>query len=238
MLYAPTTPRGVLSPRVLLVALLSVGLLSAQSGRGTLAYFTSAVSSSGNTFSAGTLNLLLNGTATTGSITFDTATTGLRPGQVRYGYVSVTNDNAGSDAVDATLTSTITRTASTTAPSTAAKADALDQRLNVAVKDMTGVGGVTSSATCASNFATQGTGVTLAAPLATAPTASANRTALTSGSATTFFNAAVSLLAGVTRQYCIQVAWVDGTSGAALTTDNSAKQGAGSYVVTFNAQST
>ncbi len=45
----------VASPRVLLAGALAVGVLGSQSGQGTLAYFTSSVTNTGNTFTAGTL---------------------------------------------------------------------------------------------------------------------------------------------------------------------------------------
>jgi predicted ribosomally synthesized peptide with SipW-like signal peptide len=55
--------------RTLLVMALTMGVLGMQSGRGTLAYFTDSVASTGNTLTAGNLKLKLNGSTGTGSIT-------------------------------------------------------------------------------------------------------------------------------------------------------------------------
>jgi predicted ribosomally synthesized peptide with SipW-like signal peptide len=46
--------------RTLLVMALTMGVLGMQSGRGTLAFFTDSVSSTGNIISAGNLKLTLN----------------------------------------------------------------------------------------------------------------------------------------------------------------------------------
>jgi predicted ribosomally synthesized peptide with SipW-like signal peptide len=50
------------SPRTILALALILGVLGMQAGRGTLAYFTDSVSSTGNQFTAGQLKLLFNGT--------------------------------------------------------------------------------------------------------------------------------------------------------------------------------
>src|SRR3954468_23442587 len=48
---------GMVGWRVVAVLALTVGVLGMQSGRGTLAYFTDSKTNSGNTFTAGTLNI-------------------------------------------------------------------------------------------------------------------------------------------------------------------------------------
>src|SRR5216684_325012 len=216
--------------RVILGLLLVLGALSSQSGRGTLAFFTSTASSTGNTLTAGQLKILLNGSNPTGSITFDTSTAKLKPADVKYGFWTVQNDNSNSDAVTANIPNgnvTITRNQVIAGQSNATNADALDGRLDVVIKDTTAVGAITSSATCATpaNW-TNGSNVTLTrtAPLNSSPTNSANRTVLTNNTATTLFTDAYTINAGVTKNFCVQFTWIDGTTAGGQTLDNNAKQ--------------
>ena len=228
-----------ISPRWLLAGTLLLGLTSFGSGRGTLAFFTSTVSSAGNHFTAGSIKLQLNGSSPPGAITFDTATTSLIPGVTKYGYFTV--DNLNSDAVTALFnngsngTVTITRTASTTAPSTTTNAAALDTRLNITLKDVTAnATPITTSALCNSHWA-DASNVALTEPAnLTSVTSTANRTALTSGSASTLTTSTISLASGATNKYCIQFQWVNDTNGSL---DNAAMSGSNSYVVTFTGAS-
>ncbi len=222
---------------------LSMGVLGMQSGRGTLAYFTDSVSSTGNILTAGQLKLLLNGSNPTGTITLSTGgqnASKLKPGSVLYAYWTIANDNTNGDAVDVLFNGTsngniqITRTGSATAPSTLASASALDGRLNIVVKDVTATSAINSSATCAvpANWSA-GTNVTLTTASTTGATNTASRTALTSGTATAWITDAITITAGTTEGYCAQFTWVDGTPAL----DNPAKEGSNNYVITFNGAS-
>ena len=227
--------------RVILGLLLVLGALSSQCGRGTLAFFTSTASSTGNTLTAGQLKILLNGSNPTGTITFDTSTAKLKPGDVKYGFWTVQNDNSNSDAVTANIPNgnvTITRAQAISGQSNATNADALDGRLDIVIKDTTAVGAITSSATCATNFGNAGNvTLTRTAPLSTAPTSSANRTVLTNGTATTLFTDVYTINAGVTNNFCIQFTWIDGTTAGGQTLDDNAKQGSDTYTISFTARS-
>lgn len=246
MIGTMTRTQSWANPRVLMVLLATAGVLALQTGRGTLAYFTDTASSTANTFTAGQLKLLFNGTNPTGSITWDAASLSkLKPGDVRYGYFTVTNDNSAGDAVPAKFgnttngTVTITRVGSNTAPSTTAKADAMDQRLQVTIKDVDASGvTISSSALCAANWTDGGNvALTQATPLTTAPTASASRTKLTDSTATTLFTDTTTIAAGVAKKYCVEFKWVDGTSSTALSDDAAARQGSNAYTITFNGAS-
>jgi predicted ribosomally synthesized peptide with SipW-like signal peptide len=231
--------------RTLLVMALTMGVLGMQSGRGTLAYFTDSMTSTQNTLVAGTLKLKVDGTTTSPyTQTWNTVLTKLKPGTTLYAYVTVENDNSTNDAVTGYINTngnnqvTVTRTQ--VAP--AASSDALDTRVNILTRDVTGVApfnaGTPDSTTCASNPAT-GTLQTASAGLNNGATASANGLGRASGSAIQLFTNAVNPFnAGAIQQYCIQMQWVDGTSGAALTADNNAKQGQDQYAFTWNVTST
>jgi predicted ribosomally synthesized peptide with SipW-like signal peptide len=227
--------------RTLLVMALTMGVLGMQSGRGTLAYFTDSVASSGNILSAGNLRLTLNSANPTGTITFNASTIKLKPGAGPiYSYVALANDGGAlNGAVPATVTTFIKRfgnsdTASTCAPAAGEAAACLDGRLNFEVKSF--AADPTNSAGCQTNWAS-GTDVTLAAPLATAPTNGTSRTPIAHNTNTqNFFASTVSFVGGATetKYYCWRFTWVDGTPDV----DNPAKQGDSTYTLTFNGQST
>ena len=226
--------------RTLLVMALTMGVLGMQSGRGTLAYFTDSVSSPGNVLTAGQLKLLLNGSNPGGSITLSTGgvnATKLKPTSVLYAYWTVTSDDSSNDGVPAVFngtspgTITITRTGSTTPPSTAAFASALDGRLNIVVKDVSNTPAINSSATCAvpANW-NAGSNTLLTTPNTVGATNGASRPVLPSGTPTAFITSSITIDAGVTKGYCAEFTWVDGTPAV----DNPAKQGSNNYVITFN----
>lgn len=61
----PLTMPEVVNMRLLLAMVVALGVLSTQAGRGTLSFFTDSATSSGNTFSTGTIDIALaNGTGT------------------------------------------------------------------------------------------------------------------------------------------------------------------------------
>jgi predicted ribosomally synthesized peptide with SipW-like signal peptide len=228
-MIAAAPARGFSATRWLLLGMIALGLVSFQAGQGTLAFFTSSVASTGNLFTAGTLNLRLNSTATTGTITFDTATTSLKPSDTRYGYFTLANTDSG--AVAATITALVRRVEGTDA----AAAAALDRRLDFQVKEVSGTGAITDSATCASNWsAGTNTAVGLAAPFSSAPTATADRTAIANNADVSFFSSTFALAANATNRYCVRLAWVDATTASL---DNAAKLGQNTYTITFNGQS-
>lgn len=87
--------------RALTVGVLALGILSVGVGRGTLAYFTTQVGSTGNTFTAGTLQLHI-GDADQTNLTPSVATSitfaNMKPGDTVYAPIEI--DNVGSlDAV-------------------------------------------------------------------------------------------------------------------------------------------
>jgi predicted ribosomally synthesized peptide with SipW-like signal peptide len=219
--------------RTLLVMALTMGVLGMQSGRGTLAYFTDSVASTGNTLTAGNLKMKLNGSTGTGTITFTPATTYYKPGSQVYGYVAL--ENTGADAVSATVKSTITRTSpvsggqgNTCTDATTSNA-CLDSRLKFEVQSYA------TDPTPAGCSAWTGTNVTLTNPTGTVdPTTS--RTVLAQGSALPFIQDGTISFAGGDefKYYCVRVTWPSDTSGSL---DNPAKQAVDTYVLTFNAQS-
>jgi hypothetical protein len=107
----------------------------------------------------------------------------------------------------------------------------MDGRFNIVVKDVSGTAAITSSATCAvpANWGA-GTNTTLTTPSTVGATGVASRAVLTSGTATSFITDAITINPGVTKGYCAQFTWVDGTPAL----DNLAKQGSNNYVITFN----
>ena len=217
--------------RALLGLVLVLGTLGMQAGGGTLAFFTSTVSSNGNTFTAGELVLELNDTAgpSTASVVFDPATTtALAPAQFRDAILKV--ETVTPNAVAASVASTILRTQG----SDGTKANALDGRLQFQLKDVTSAA-VTTSAGCTSvDYSTGAT--TLTTPSA-APTATSNRSLIPT-SATEFFPAVSYAAGGATKYYCLRIKWVDGTGTTVTGLDNAAQGGSNTYTLTFTATST
>jgi len=103
----------LIQPRSLFVLTIVIGILSLLAGQGTLAYFTSTATSTGNVFTTGTVALKLTDanesalsavTASFGSATF-------RPGDTVAGYVTVAN--TGTLLFDYGLKYTATNTSGT-----------------------------------------------------------------------------------------------------------------------------
>ena len=69
--------RGATGMRFMLMATLAAGMLSMNAGRGTLAYFTTQVRSTGNTFTAGTLRFTLDDNNENGTQAITTSLTNL-----------------------------------------------------------------------------------------------------------------------------------------------------------------
>lgn len=95
-----------LTRRRLLGGILAVGGASAATGAGTIAYFSDTETSTGNSISAGTLNLTLNGDDQT--VTFLDATN-VSPGQNSNGSGSVTLGNTGTLSGDVEIELTAIR---------------------------------------------------------------------------------------------------------------------------------
>jgi len=86
------TKSTLVRPRNLLGMILIVGILGGLSSRGTLAFFTSNVTSNGNVFTAGTLALQGNGAATANAI-FTAGSGTWKPGA--FVVAPITMSNAG-----------------------------------------------------------------------------------------------------------------------------------------------
>src|SRR3954469_4753664 len=88
---------GAQQAKLLLVAAVTVGVLSTVAGRGTVAYFTTQVSSTANTFTAGTLHLEVadnDDAATRTSVGSSITFSNMKPGDVVYAPIEL--DNTGS----------------------------------------------------------------------------------------------------------------------------------------------
>jgi predicted ribosomally synthesized peptide with SipW-like signal peptide len=99
--------------RSLLALTLVLGMLSLVAGQGTLAYFTSTATSTGNVFSTGTVTLKLTDTneSALSAITASFGSNSFRPGDTVAGYVTVSN--TGTLAFDYGLKYTATSTTGT-----------------------------------------------------------------------------------------------------------------------------
>ena len=75
----------------IIISLSAIGLVAAIVIGGTWAYFSDAETSSGNTFSSGTMDFKIARPGDTGHAIFDVSN--LRPGQVVEGYLAVVNDS-------------------------------------------------------------------------------------------------------------------------------------------------
>src|SRR4030081_1845693 len=95
------------------LATLATGVLATAAGRGTLAYFTTTNTSTGNTFAAGSLKFNIAAFAPNDDIGAGLTTvantitaTDMRPGDVRYAAMSLTNVGVGLAKYGITYTST------------------------------------------------------------------------------------------------------------------------------------
>jgi len=95
-----------------LTAILTIAFVSTLLGAGTLAYFSDTETSSGNTMTAGTMDLKVNDGSPntwTDGVTATWTFSNMKPGDSKYGYVKV--DNTGSiDADHLEITSNYTVT--------------------------------------------------------------------------------------------------------------------------------
>src|SRR5437773_4013458 len=80
--------------RLVVVGALATGVLSTTAGRGTLAYFTTQVKSTANSFTAGNLHFTIadnDEVATAPSVTSSMTLTNLKPGDVVYAPLTLAN---------------------------------------------------------------------------------------------------------------------------------------------------
>jgi predicted ribosomally synthesized peptide with SipW-like signal peptide len=223
----PVGLRGATGMRFLLLTTLAAGLLSVNAGRGTLAYFTTQVTSTGNQFTAGNLQLKIddsneaNQASVGSSITFSD----MKPGDVVYAPIKLTS--AGTLATKygiAYSTSTINASGDTN----------LADVLHITVKGSgtDGSGAVSTSGASGCNAANFGTAsvwkdtvvadTALAAAGATLlDVASAARNIPTTGANTNF------------EVLCVKVNWPDGGAPPSLTTGDNAYNKPGHIVNTI-----
>lgn len=88
-----TNLMGLARVRVILVLVVVAGIIAAAGSGGTLAYFTSTATSTENTFTAGTVRLLVadDDDVAAASIDGSISGTNLKPGDTVYGYITVSN---------------------------------------------------------------------------------------------------------------------------------------------------
>lgn len=202
--------------RVLLALALVLGVLGMQSGRGTLAYFTSTATSTNNSFAAGTVVLQVADTdeptfasTVTGSVSV-ASSPGMAPGDTTKGFIDV--KNTGTLGLRYALS-----TSDTTVASTA----------NTALRDALTVG-VDSIATSASCANTQGGSQTQVIAAGTA------LKTLAFGSSTQGAQAGDrNLTTGSSERLCFYVTFPLGSSA-----DNTAQGGAASFTFNFNGEQT
>jgi predicted ribosomally synthesized peptide with SipW-like signal peptide len=81
--------------KLVLFGALAIGVLATMTGRGTLAYFTTQVTSTGNTFSAGNLHFSITDNNQTGAgltaVTSSITLSNMKPGDSVYAPMKVTN---------------------------------------------------------------------------------------------------------------------------------------------------
>src|SRR5947209_1239985 len=106
MMVLGSKPFGVMATRWLMVGLFAMGLMGLQSGRGTLAYFTAQVSSTGNTFTSGKI-VLANGTF---------AANGANAILLQFNSTTLTGTCKNNDAVTATWASVVNNTLAGASP--------------------------------------------------------------------------------------------------------------------------
>jgi hypothetical protein len=212
------------------VATLSIGVLATAAGRGTLAFFTTQVTSNANTFTAGTLRLAVGDlddafndgtpTAASASITF----ANMKPGDVVYAPIEIRNTGTLNAVYGIKYTTTTT-------------GQDLAPGLALAIRG-TGAGGTGTNATTtlnanacnATSFASAvpGTVWPEAVRTAAAMVATTGETIQAVASPATGF--AVASLTGVDI-LCLQVAFTE--PGSASNTYNNAVNGATNTTVTF-----
>jgi hypothetical protein len=205
------------------LATLATGVLATAAGRGTLAYFTTQVTSTGNSFAAGNLQFSITdnneGLAGQSTVTNSIALADMKPGDVVYAPVTV--KNAG------------TMTAKwgikyTTAPTFGKSNLAPALKMGVVAKG----GGTATTANCTTaSFATASVwGQQIVATPAAVNPAGATIVNSTSTTAPAVAGAYASgeylpLAAGATDVVCVQVTFPDGSTPGSLTTGDNVYNG-------------
>jgi predicted ribosomally synthesized peptide with SipW-like signal peptide len=87
--------RGATGMRFMLLATLAAGMLSMNAGRGTLAYFTTQVASTANTFTAGTLRFTLDDNNESGTQAVTTSLTNVNIAPTKSAQDSLRINNSG-----------------------------------------------------------------------------------------------------------------------------------------------
>jgi len=217
--------------RVILALVVVLGIIAAAGSGGTLAYFTSTATSTGNTFTAGSMTLQSGGGAVRDA--FVTAASKFRPGQAALGQVELklaTNDvDAGSMSI------AITRVGDTGA------GKAMDKRINWTAKvyDATQASCTGTGPSDTTTLPAGGTTLTVL-PGRTTPTATADGTQLTTTSQTFVAQTNDLALTGgaspVSKFLCVRAEWVNGTdTDVTIPTDNAGMGAAGDYTFDFTA---
>ena len=201
---------GTGGPRVILTLVMTLGVLSLQAGQGTLAYFTSTATSTGNTFASGTVSLKLTDADETAqaAITASIGAANFKPGDTVVGHVTV--QNGGTLPFDYGLKYTAANTTGTLwvagATNPTLQVYAAGAAGNCTVANVTGARTGLTSAYGATGVAT-----------------AANTVVFDSGAASKR-----PVASGASEVLCLAVAWPNGAAGA-----ENAQQGA-TGTVTFD----
>jgi predicted ribosomally synthesized peptide with SipW-like signal peptide len=202
----------LVKPRILLGMLLVVGILGGQGGRGTLAYFTSTVTSNANLFTAGSIALKGNGAATANAI-FTAGSATWKPGA--FVVAPITMSNTGTLPLTYGLSYTDVDAGGTLTPF-----------MTIQVKSIgTAVGvGAGTAAKCltTTDFADATLWQASAVPLTT----------LSVGGATLLGPTIRPLAASASEVLCFQFAFTNGAAGV----ENGAAGDAATYTFSFNGQ--
>lgn len=216
----------VLNFRILMVLAILAGVLAMQSGRGTLAYFTSTASSTSNTFTAGRLNINLSDTAQGGGSAQTADLTDNAAGNVTTTFVAT--DFVPGDTKTAPLTVQLD-TGSIAAfyglKYTATGATNLTPKVTLEVKVPTALTGATLATQCtAADFTNALLWTAYYGPQAM--TATTQTTVINSGASADAapVKARRAIASGDTHLMCFQFKFVDaGTPGSNTTGDNAAQ---------------
>jgi predicted ribosomally synthesized peptide with SipW-like signal peptide len=208
------------SIRVILALAAVFGMLTAQAGRGTLAYFTDVATSSGNTFAAGSIDLNLTGGTSAGSgnvtATFTASNTAWKPGQVQTAPITVAN------AGTLPLTYGITYTAADSGNQPDSLGSATPTQFHtITIK---GAGTGTASDCTDANFSN-------ATLWSSTPV---NAVTLSTAGATLLADTSRSLAASGSEVLCTQIAFTNGASAA----ENAAMGGTMTLGLSFNSRQT
>jgi predicted ribosomally synthesized peptide with SipW-like signal peptide len=200
--------------RSLLALTMVLGMLSLFAGQGTLAYFISTATSTGNVFNTGTVTLKLTDAneSALSAVTASFGSASFRPGDTVAGYVTVSN--TGTLAFDYGLKYTASSTSGTLWV-----AGATDPTLEIYTA------GATGDCTSA-NAAGARTGLTSVS--AVAPVATAANTVLFDSAGGT----KRTLGAGTNEILCFVVVWPNGAAGA----ENAQMGASGTIDLTFDAR--